>query len=73
MNLLLEHIERGSKQAQDAGEQKSCSDRFSCTKPAEQHQGGDRKTSPTDPGQPDSCGNEETDEEIHLPTCLEKV
>jgi hypothetical protein len=73
MNLLLEQIERGSNQAQNAREQESCSDRFSCTKPSEQHQGGDSKTSPTDPGQPDSCGNEESDEEIHLPACVEKV
>ena len=73
MDLFLEQIERGSNQAQNAREQESCSDRFSCAKADNQHQGGDRKTSATDPGQPDSGGNEESDEEVHFSTCVEKV
>jgi hypothetical protein len=73
VDLFLEKIERGSNQAQYTGEQESGSDGFSCSKSGEQHEGRDRKTSPTDPGQPDSYRNEKSDKEIHVFSCVEKV
>jgi hypothetical protein len=66
MNLLPEQIERSSDQAQHAGKQESRSNGFPCAESGEKQQGWNGKAPPTDPGQPDSHGNEESDKEVHL-------